>query len=57
MQDAKGVTRYGVHVRCGIPGARPGRETRTSPAGVLSGTLTRGTSARDHEKYLLRSAG
>ncbi|MFI6929934.1 hypothetical protein [Streptomyces sp. NPDC050287] len=56
VEDAKGVAQYGVYVKCKIPGTSPRQETETPLAGVMTDTLTSGTSVRDHMKYVLRSA-
>ncbi|MFC4608365.1 hypothetical protein ACFO9E_11120 [Streptomyces maoxianensis] len=56
VEDSKGVVQYGVYVKCKIPGTAPDQETETPLAGVMADTLTSGTSARDHMKYLLHSA-
>ncbi|MFD7280087.1 hypothetical protein ACFV80_24310 [Streptomyces sp. NPDC059862] len=56
VDDYKGIVHYSVYVKCKIPGASPKQETETPLAGVMTDTLTSGTSARDHMKYLLHSA-
>lgn len=56
VEDSRGVVRYGVYVKCKIPGTSSRQETETPLAGVMTDTLTSGTSARDHMKYLLHSA-
>ncbi|WP_405614815.1 hypothetical protein [Streptomyces sp. NBC_00076] len=56
VDDYKGVPKYGVYVKCKIPGTSPRQAAKTPLAGVMTDTLTTGTSARDHMKYLLRSA-
>ncbi|MFD7403165.1 hypothetical protein ACFV7R_10930 [Streptomyces sp. NPDC059866] len=56
VDDSKGVVQYGVYVKCKIPGTSPRQETETPLAGVMTDTLTSGTSVRDHMKYLLHSA-
>ncbi|MDX3589029.1 hypothetical protein [Streptomyces europaeiscabiei] len=57
-EDYKGVVQYGVYVKCTIPGTSPDQETETPLTGVMTDTLTltSGTSARNHIKYLLHSA-
>ncbi|WP_200307288.1 hypothetical protein [Streptomyces adelaidensis] len=52
----KGVIHYSVYVKCKIPGTSPRQEMENPLAGVMTDTLTSGTSDRDHMKYLLRSA-
>ncbi|MEU1459910.1 hypothetical protein ABZ467_04295 [Streptomyces sp. NPDC005727] len=54
-RDSSGVTHYGVYVRCKIKGTPERQETRTPLAGVLSDTLTKGTSDREHMSYLLHA--
>ncbi|MFI8190291.1 hypothetical protein ACIF8T_16035 [Streptomyces sp. NPDC085946] len=54
-KDARGVTRYGVYVKCQVSG-NPARQASMTPlAGVLTDTLTSGTTPEDHVTYLLRS--
>ncbi|MFI6208715.1 hypothetical protein ACIBAI_20295 [Streptomyces sp. NPDC051041] len=54
-KDAQGVTRYGIYVKCKVPGTPPQQESKTPLAGVLTDTLTEGTASDDHVTYLLRS--
>ncbi|WP_328506022.1 hypothetical protein [Streptomyces sp. NBC_00391] len=56
VDDYKGVVQYGVYVKCKISGTSPRQEMENPLAGVMTDTLTSGTSDRDHMKYLLRSA-
>jgi len=56
VDDYKGVPKYGVYVKCEIPGTSARQAAKTPLAGVMTDTLTTGTSAREHMKYLLRSA-
>jgi hypothetical protein len=56
VDGRKGVVHYSVYVKCKIPGTSPRQGMANPLAGVMSDTLTSGTSDRDHMKYLLRSA-
>lgn len=55
VEDAQEVTHYGIYVKCKIPGTPPQQASRTPLAGVLTDTLTNGTSPGAHMTYLLRS--
>ncbi|BFO15823.1 hypothetical protein SHKM778_22110 [Streptomyces sp. KM77-8] len=54
-KDFKGVTHYGVYVRCKIPGTPLEQENITPLAGVLTDTLTEGTSEATRITHLLHS--
>ncbi|MFD3498549.1 hypothetical protein [Streptomyces sp. NPDC058678] len=56
VKDSQGVTQYGVYVKCKVLGNPSEQESLTPLAGLMTDTLTSGTSARDHMTYLLRSA-
>ncbi|MEU1708254.1 hypothetical protein ABZ478_23240 [Streptomyces sp. NPDC005706] len=55
VSDYRGDTHYGVYVKCKIKGTPERQGTRTPLAGVLTDTLTRGTSDREHMSYLLHA--
>ncbi len=54
-KDFKGVTHFGIYVKCKIPGTSPRQGNITPLAGVLTDTLTEGASQTTHLTHLLHS--
>ncbi|MGX1154265.1 hypothetical protein [Streptomyces sp. F-7] len=55
VKDFKDVTHYGVYVKCKVPGTSPRQELVTPLGGVMTDTLTDGTSDAAHVRHLLRA--
>ncbi|MGA5127989.1 hypothetical protein ACPCAG_32385 [Streptomyces pseudogriseolus] len=55
VRDFKDVTHYGVYVKCKVSGTSPRQEIVTPLAGVMTDTLTAGTSDAVHMRHLLRA--
>ena len=53
VKDFKNVTRYGIYVKCKMAGTSPRQEIITPLGGVLTDTLTGGTSDADRVQHLL----
>lgn len=55
VKDFKNVTRYGIYVKCKMAGTSPRQEIITPLGGVLTDTLTGGTSDAERVRHLLRA--
>ncbi|MEU9356072.1 hypothetical protein AB0D65_35000 [Streptomyces griseoloalbus] len=55
VKDHREITHYGIYVKCKMPGTPPHQASTTPLAGVLTDTLTEGTTADARVTYLLRS--